>query len=92
MWIPCDTTIGMSQNFPLQNLKFTKYDELRAKGEKKEEKGSPIKLHILFYVNFVLCIILLIDCSFSKFCNTVMHRAIKLLVALVSFKSPLVAK
>ena len=57
--------------------------------QRNEEKGCPITLHIEFY--FQLCTSHNLHCNYSKFCSIVAHRAFKpqLLVALVSFNSPL---
>ena len=42
---------------------------------KKQEKGSPFKLHIEFY--FKLCTSHNLHCNFLKFCSVVIHRAFK---------------
>ena len=48
-------------------------DDLRVQA--KKEKGSPIKLHIEFYFNFVLRIIYI--APFSKSCSVVAHWTFK---------------
>ena len=81
-------TVKTARNFHFRTKKSLKWMILESR-QRNEEKGSPIKLHIEFY--FQLCTSHNLHCNYSKFCSIVAHRAFKpqLLVALVSFNSPL---
>ena len=51
-----EITVKTARNFHFRTKKFAKMNDLRVQA-KKQEKGSPIKLHIEFYFTFVLRII-----------------------------------
>ena len=74
MWIALEITVKTAWNFHFRTKKFTKMDD-RGVQAKKQEKGSPFKLHIEFY--FKLCTSHNLHCNFLKFCSVVTHRAFK---------------
>jgi len=65
-------------NFALQELKITSIDELRVE-EGKEKKGTPMKVYFIVVVATVELLFAILYQAFKP----------RLLVALVSFKSPL---